>query len=107
MAGEADVRRSGADAGEQVLDLAVAQRRDGEAELLQGVGQHGLRAGIGGRDRGAADQRLGERQGVVRLVMVGPLPDPLPQGEGDVLLDLPPLRGGLGRGPTVNRAAIR
>ena len=67
VAGEADVRRSGADAGEQVLDLAVAQRRDGEAELPQGVRQHGLRAGIGRRDRGAADQRLGERKRVVEI----------------------------------------
>ena len=62
MAGEADMRRSGADAGEQVVDLAVAQRRDGEAELLQSVGQHRLRAGIRRRHRGAADQRLRERR---------------------------------------------
>ena len=37
-------------------------RRDGEAEPLQRVRQHSLRAGIGRGDRGAADQRLGERQ---------------------------------------------
>ena len=33
VTGKADVRRAGADAGEQVVDLAVAQRCDGEAEV--------------------------------------------------------------------------
>ena len=40
VAGEADMRPAGAEAREQVLDLAEAQPRDGEAELLQRLRQH-------------------------------------------------------------------
>ncbi len=42
---------AGAEAGEQVLDRAVAQPRDGEAEPLQRRGQHVLRPGIRRGDR--------------------------------------------------------
>ena len=62
VARKADMRRSGADAGEQIVDLSVAQRCDGKAKSCQSVSQCDLRAGIGRCDRGATDQRLGEGQ---------------------------------------------
>ena len=66
MAGEAQVRRAGAEPGEQVGDelrpIAEGQGEHGEAELPQGVGQHRLRPVIGRGDGRAADQRLGQRQ---------------------------------------------
>ena len=105
MAGEADMRRSGADAREQVVDLAIAQRGDREAELPQRVGQHGLRAGIGGRHRSAADQRLGKRQGVVQLrppsIDAMP-PSRLPQGEGEHRMKSAPSPCGRGLGEGVH-----
>ena len=114
VAGEAEMRRAGADAGEQVVDLAVAQRRDGEAELAQRVGQHGLRAGIGRGYRGAADQRLGEREaglGGLSWLRTAPSPNPLrARGGGSTGLRLSPSpcgRGLGGRGRILNRAAVR
>ena len=64
VAGEAEMRSAGANAGEQVFDLAVAQPVHREAQASQRLRQHVLRPGIGRRDRGAAYQRLGQRQGV-------------------------------------------
>ena len=53
---------AGADAGEQILDLAdSAAGVTVKPSRSQRVGQHGLRAGVGRRDRGAADQRLRQR----------------------------------------------
>ena len=62
MAGEADVRPAGAQAGEHVLDLTEAQPMDGEAQAFQRIRQHVLRAAVSGRHRGASDQRLRQRQ---------------------------------------------
>ena len=64
MAGEADMRAGGADAGEQVFRLPVAQPGDGEAQRLQQLRQNILRAVIRRGDGGAADQCLGKGDGV-------------------------------------------
>ena len=89
VAGEADMRRPGADAREQVLDLAIAQRRHGEAEALSASLKHGLRAGVGR----VSPRRSGSAPGPAAAGRgsIGPL---VPQGEGDA-------------GGTLNRAAIR
>ena len=59
--GKTQMRPGLAAAGEQVGRGAERQAPDAEAERLQRASQHVLRAAIGGRDRAAADQRLGER----------------------------------------------
>ena len=46
MAREAEMRAAGANAGEDVLDLAKAQPMDGKAEPPKPVSQHILRAGV-------------------------------------------------------------
>src|SRR5271165_2921760 len=46
--------------GEEILDLAETQPRDGEAEPLQRADQHDLRAAIRRGDGVAAQQVLGE-----------------------------------------------
>ncbi len=66
MAGEAQMRRTVAEAREQVRralrPVPERQGEHGEAEPAQRVGQHRLRPVIGRGDGRAADQRLGQRQ---------------------------------------------
>ncbi len=56
MAGEAQVGAGGPAPGVQILDLAKAHAAAGEAQALKGGLQHVHGPGVGGGDRGAADQ---------------------------------------------------
>ena len=60
-----------ADPREQVLDLAEAQPRHRETQPFQRAAQHIHRPGIGRRDRGAADQRLRQSDGIGRIIEQG------------------------------------
>ena len=100
MARKADMRRSGANAREQIVDLPIPQRCDGKAKPCQSVGECGLRASIGRCDRGAADQRLGKGQRIVQFLHGEPSPSPAQRQED--------WKGGLpNKGPYINRAATR
>jgi hypothetical protein len=68
MSGKADMRRAGADAGVEVVDIGGAGLAEGDAVRLKAGGfqdgfQHAERAGIGRGYRGAANQIAGDREG--------------------------------------------
>ncbi len=70
VAGEGDVRRFGADAGVEIVDVGGARFAEGDAMHLEaGVFQQALedaeRAGIGGGDGRAADEVAGDGNGVI------------------------------------------
>ncbi len=69
VAGEGEVRRAGADGGEQVGDRAVGRGAvveavDGEADMVERRRQHVLRTAVERGDAGAGDQPGGEVEGV-------------------------------------------
>ena len=64
VAGEAEIRPGRPVAGVKVLDLAEPHPPAGKAEALQGVLDEIHRARVGGGDGGAADEFLGQADGV-------------------------------------------
>ena len=64
MAGKAEMRRGIAQPGIEIVHIAERQAMGGEAQLLQHRFQHIQRAGILRGHRRAADQGLGQSEGV-------------------------------------------
>ncbi len=70
MSGKGDVRRRGADAGIEIVDVGGAGFAEGDAMHLEAGGfqdvfEHAERAGIGRGDGGAADQVAGNGNGII------------------------------------------
>jgi len=64
MASETDMRGAITQAGKQILDDAVAQAPHLEADAFERGRENVLRASVAWGDRGAADQRLREGEGI-------------------------------------------